>query len=90
MIVHSETDTQKTTASKLADKLDLPIVLRLKVGSIMEIQTAGELCVILSELLKPLLSSITPGQFANPPRSAGFYERPKAPILIQAILSRLR
>ena len=63
VIIHGESEPQKLLASRLADSLELSTGKRPDVGVLTDIKTDEKLCLFLSELDKPLLSSLSPTQF---------------------------
>lgn len=63
IIVHGESESQKTLASKLASDIEHASGKTPVVGLLTEVETKEKLCIFLSELDKPLLSAITPEEF---------------------------
>jgi NADPH:quinone reductase-like Zn-dependent oxidoreductase len=62
-IVRGESETQTLLASKLADTLERSAGKRPVIGTLASADTDGKLCIFLSELETPLLSSLDPTQF---------------------------
>jgi malonyl CoA-acyl carrier protein transacylase len=63
-IVYGDSETQKLLASNLADALEHSSGKRPDVGTLMDVETDGKLCLFVSELENPLLSTLTSTQFA--------------------------
>lgn len=63
VIIRGESESQIQLASKLADALEHSIGQVPEVGTLMNTETDGKLCLVLSELEAPLLSSLTANQF---------------------------
>ncbi|PMD36739.1 BcPKS8, polyketide synthase [Hyaloscypha variabilis F] len=63
VIIHGESDAQKFLAVRLADTLSQATGKRPEVGTLSEVNTAEKLCLFLSELDKPLLTTLTVSQF---------------------------
>ncbi|RDW89221.1 polyketide synthase BcPKS8 [Coleophoma cylindrospora] len=63
-IVHGNSDSQQQLASKLADLFEKLTNARPDVGTLAEIHTKDKICLFLSELEQPLLSTLTPAQFS--------------------------
>ncbi len=64
VIVHDESDSQKLLASALAAQLDHATGRAPETGTLSEVNASGKLCIVISELHKPLLSSLTSEQFS--------------------------
>jgi NADPH:quinone reductase-like Zn-dependent oxidoreductase/malonyl CoA-acyl carrier protein transacylase len=62
-IIHGDSELQIMLASKLADALEKSTGKTPEVGTLLDVQSDGKLCLFLPELEKPLLSSLKPAQF---------------------------
>ncbi|KAI9647281.1 hypothetical protein NHQ30_003664 [Ciborinia camelliae] len=63
VIVHGNSNEQKALASKLADALEHLTRQRPETGHLSHIETAEKLCLFISELDEPLLSTLSSTQF---------------------------
>lgn len=64
-IIHGDSEEQLSLASELAISLENIDGVRPILGSLSNIETDGKLCLFISELEKPLLSTLTPTQFTS-------------------------
>lgn len=64
-IVHGDSDLQRLLASRLADDLEISTRRRPETGTLAHVKPDHKLCLFLTELDQPLLSSLTSGQFTS-------------------------
>ncbi|KAK0126530.1 hypothetical protein ONS95_008126 [Cadophora gregata] len=62
-IIHGDSGAQVLLASRVADTLEISIGQRPEIGTLGKVQVKEKLCIFLSELEKPLLSTLEPAQF---------------------------
>lgn len=65
VIIHGDSESQSLLASKLADQLEALTGSRPDTGTLADIKADEKLCLFISELEKPLLSSLTATQFKS-------------------------
>jgi NADPH:quinone reductase-like Zn-dependent oxidoreductase/malonyl CoA-acyl carrier protein transacylase len=65
VIIHGDSESQSLFASKLADQLEDLTGSRPDTGKLGDIKADKKLCLIISELETPLLSSLTAAQFKS-------------------------
>jgi NADPH:quinone reductase-like Zn-dependent oxidoreductase/malonyl CoA-acyl carrier protein transacylase len=65
VIVHGDSEAQKILASKIADTLENSTGRRPEISTLADVNAADKLWLFLSELEKPLLSTLTPEQFTS-------------------------
>ncbi|CZT04695.1 related to polyketide synthase [Rhynchosporium agropyri] len=65
VIVHGDSKEQVLLASKLADALGLLTGQKPELGRLSEVKVDEKLCLFISELEKPLLSTLTSTQFLD-------------------------
>lgn len=65
VIIHSESHLQVNLATKLGDVLEQTTGQRPDIGTLGNVQAEGKLCIFISELDQPMLSSLTPTQFTE-------------------------
>ncbi|CAK7224927.1 Type I Iterative PKS [Sporothrix bragantina] len=65
VIVHEESNSQSLLAMGLATALEQATSRMPEVGSLHSVNVAGKICIFLSELHRPLLSTLTEAEFTS-------------------------
>ncbi|TPX18755.1 uncharacterized protein E0L32_002612 [Thyridium curvatum] len=64
VIIHEDAPSQELVALSLASALDQVTGRMPEVGAFESVDATGKICIVLSELYRPLLASLTPAAFA--------------------------
>ncbi|KAH8647456.1 BcPKS8, polyketide synthase [Tricladium varicosporioides] len=65
IIIHGDSIPQRELAHRLANDLEHLTDRKPEAGLLFDIETDYKLCIFISELDKPVLSSLTPGEFLS-------------------------
>ncbi|KAK1754268.1 polyketide synthase [Echria macrotheca] len=65
VIIHEDSNSQSLIAMGLANALETATGMLPDFGTLEGVDTAGKICVFLSELERPFLASLTPIQFSD-------------------------